>query len=143
MIYRSFLAVALGLVVPASVSLASSVRVEACRVVDGDTLNCEGERVRLLGIDAPELPGHCRQGRACVAGDPFASTDSLSAGLIPPLSIDRVGVDRHGRTLALVRGRRGDLSCWQLRQRAAIYRADWDNDGRVAALCPAVARQGG
>jgi endonuclease YncB( thermonuclease family) len=141
MICRSFLAVAaLGVVVPCSLYAASSAPVAACRIVDGDTLNCDGERVRLLGIDAPELPGHCRQGRACVAGDPFASADSLSAGLVPPLSINRVGVDRYGRTLALVRGRRGDLSCWQLRQRAAIYRADWDNDGRVAALCPAMAR---
>ena len=31
-----------------------------CTVVDGDPLRCGSERVRLLGIDAPELPGHCR-----------------------------------------------------------------------------------
>src|ERR1700712_1173347 len=51
--------------------------VEWCRVVDGDTLRCGNERVRLLGIDAPELPGHCRIGRACAPGDPYASTASL------------------------------------------------------------------
>ncbi|CAN5470832.1 N/A [soil metagenome] len=119
---------------------SGSTTVSSCRVVDGDTLNCDGERVRLLGIDAPELPGHCRQGRACVAGDPFASSNSLAAALVPPLSINRVGVDRYGRTLAMVYGRNGDLSCWQLRHRAAVYRADWDNEGRVAAVCPAASR---
>jgi micrococcal nuclease len=122
---------------PAAPSPATPVT--ACRVVDGDTLNCDGERVRLLGIDAPELPGHCRRGRACVAGDPYASSGSLAAALAPPLSINRVGVDRYGRTLALVRGRNGDLSCWQLRHHAATYRFDWDNGGLVAALCPAAA----
>jgi micrococcal nuclease len=111
----------------------------ACRVVDGDTLRCGGERVRLLGIDAPELPGHCRRGRACVAGAPYASTSSLSAALVLPLSILRVGVDRYGRTLAMVRGARGDLSCWQLAHGAAIYRGNWDNGGRVISECPRAA----
>ena len=31
--------------------------VEGCTVTDGDTVRCNGERIRLLGIDAPELPG--------------------------------------------------------------------------------------
>lgn len=48
-----------------------------CRVVDGDTLRCDGGRVRLLGIDAPELPGHCAPNRDCAPGDAFESTESL------------------------------------------------------------------
>ncbi len=48
-------------------------------VVDGDTLRCGSERVRLAGIDAPEMPGHCRPGRECTAGDAFASRDGLQA----------------------------------------------------------------
>jgi endonuclease YncB( thermonuclease family) len=96
--------------------------------------------VRLLGIDAPELPGHCRTGRACASGDPFASSDSLASALVPPLSVNRVGTDRYGRTLAMVAGRKGDLSCWQLGHGAAIYRADWDNGGLIARACPSLAR---
>ena len=43
-------------------------------VNDGDTLRCQdGTRIRLSGIDAPELDGHCQPGRACVPGDPLAS----------------------------------------------------------------------
>jgi endonuclease YncB( thermonuclease family) len=44
--------------------------VSGCTVTDGDTIRCNGERIRLLGIDTPELPGHCRKGRDCVSGDP-------------------------------------------------------------------------
>ena len=112
----------------------------SCRVVDGDTLRCGAERVRLLGIDAPELPGHCRQGRACAPGDPYASTDSLESALVGSLSIERVGTDRYGRTLAMVRGSKGDLSCFQLARGQAVYKPDWDNGGRVAAKCPRAAR---
>lgn len=112
----------------------------ACRVVDGDTLRCGSERVRLLGIDAPELPGHCATGRVCAPGDPEASSQSLAQALAGALRFTRVGVDRYGRTLALVAGNRGDLSCWQLQHDQAIYKPNWDDDGRVAALCPRYAR---
>ncbi len=110
---------------------------ESCRVVDGDTLRCGTERVRLLGIDAPELPGHCRAGRACVPGDPIASARSLGEALSGPIIIDRIGSDRYGRTIALVRGAKGDLSCWQLSRGKAIYKPKWDNGGRLAQICSA------
>lgn len=103
--------------------------------VDGDTLRCGRERIRLLAIDAPEMPGHCRRGRRCVRGDPFASQASLSLALKPPFRIVRVGFDHYGRTLATVAGRRGDLSCWQLRAGQARYRGDWDNGGVVRGAC--------
>lgn len=108
----------------------------ACQAVDGDTLNCGGERVRLLGIDAPEK-GRCRRGRKCAPGDPKASQRSLEGALTGKLRIERVGTDRYGRTLAVVRGSKGDLSCWQLKKRQAIYRRDWDNGLRVFKACPA------
>jgi len=113
-----------------------------CRVVDGDTLHCDGGRIRLLGIDAPEMPGHCAEGRDCAPGDPYESSRSLGDGMGDgaSLKIARVGTDRYGRTLALVMGRGGDLSCWQLSRGEAIYKARWDNDGRVARICPAAAR---
>lgn len=108
-----------------------------CRVTDGDTIRCGSERIRLLGIDAPELPGHCREGRVCVEGDPSASTASLENAMTGPLVIDRVGEDHYGRTLALVRGGKGDLSCWQLAHHQALYKRAWDNGLRIARICPA------
>lgn len=113
-----------------------------CRVVDGDTLHCDGGRIRLLGIDAPELPGHCGEGRGCAPGDPFSSTSSLQAAIGDGavLRIRRIGTDRYGRLLAMVFGQGGDLSCWQLAHRQAIYRPRWGNGGAVAATCPGQAR---
>ena len=66
-----------------------------CRVVDGDTLHCDGGRIRLLGIDAPELPGHCAQGRDCAPGDPYESSRSLgdAMGDGASLRIAIVGTD--------------------------------------------------
>lgn len=49
------------------------------RVIDGDTFDCGGIRIRMQGIDAPEMPGHCRPGRNCTVGDPWASTANLRA----------------------------------------------------------------
>ncbi len=107
-----------------------------CSVTDGDTIRCGGERIRLLGIDAPEMPGHCRIGRQCVRGDPVASSASLGSAMSPSMTIVRVGTDRYGRTLASVGGANGDLSCWQLNHNMAEYRSDWDNGFRVGRTCP-------
>lgn len=106
-----------------------------CVAVDGDTLRCGKERVRLLGIDAPEMPGHCRRGRECVPGDPFASRDALAAMLDRRLKMRRLGRDFYGRTLAIVEARGRDLSCHQVRAGLAIYKARYDRKGLVARRC--------
>lgn len=92
--------------------------------VDGDTLRCRGVGlVRLLSIDAPELPGHCRPGRACVDGDPFASRRHL-AGLVRGrrVSCRPTGRDRYGRILARCSAGGGDLSCAQVDAGHAVRR---------------------
>jgi endonuclease YncB( thermonuclease family) len=116
---------------------AGSAPLENCRAVDGDTLRCGRERVRLVGIDAPEMPGHCQRNRRCVAGDPFASRRSLAQAAAGRLVIERFGTDRYGRTLGLVRGARRDLSCWQLQKGQARYRRDWDEGGVLTRRCRA------
>lgn len=115
---------------------ASAEYVRDCSVTDGDTVRCGDERIRLLGIDAPELPGHCRTGRECAPGDPYASGDSLRDAMTGAVSIERVGTDRYGRTLAALKTDRGDLSCWQLEHKQAIYKANWDSGLRIARTCP-------
>lgn len=108
----------------------------SCTVVDGDTLRCGEERVRLLGIDAPEMPGHCRQGRTCAPGDPRASKDALKR-LIgrAKVRLVRVGKDRYGRTLAVAYVGKVNLSCAQLRSGQAIYKPQWDNGTRIKRAC--------
>jgi len=98
----------------------------ACAVLyvsDGDTLRCQdGTRVRLAGIDAPEMAGHCRPGRVCTPGDPLASRAALSrlaAGRT--LSCRSVGTS-YNRVVAFCSAGGADLSCSMVRTRRAVAR---------------------
>lgn len=73
------------------------------RVVDGDSLAIGGQRLRLQGIDAPELEQTClRAGKAVPCG--LLARDHL-AQLIrnAALACSERGLDKHGRTLAVCR----------------------------------------
>jgi endonuclease YncB( thermonuclease family) len=93
------------------------------RVSDGDTVRCGKQRIRLYGIDAPELPGHCNKGRRCTPGDPYASTRNLAAllnkGAIECREIER---DRYGRIVADCSAGQVDLACAQLKGGFAVRR---------------------
>jgi micrococcal nuclease len=103
-----------------------------CHAVDGDTIRCGGERVRLIGIDAPEMAGHCARGRRCAPGDPIASKRSLGQAMRSgPIRLQRMGQDHYGRTLAIVFAGPVNLSCWQLWYGHAIYRPAWDAGGAI------------
>ena len=104
-------------------------------IVDGDTLRCGAVRVRLLGIDAPELHG-CPSYRRCAPGSGKASRRSLQIGATNgPVRFLPVAIDRYGRTVAVVTAGNLNLSCWQLEQGEAIYKPAWDNGGRIAKSC--------
>ncbi|RPF70427.1 thermonuclease family protein [Aurantiacibacter spongiae] len=129
---------ALAACTPAPPAMAQAEPLADCRITDGDTIRCGDERIRLLGIDAPELPGHCRQGRDCVEGDPYASTETLRRAMQGRLTIARAGTDRYGRTLAVVYADGVNLSCAQIEAGQAEYVERWDNGGMVARDCPGV-----
>jgi len=112
----------------------------ACAAVDGDSLRCGAERVRLLGIDAPELHA-CPRTRRCAPGDGHASKTALTRAIGGrTVKLRRVGKDRYGRTIAIVHVGRVNLSCAQLAGGQAIYKRQWDNGRRIARTCPKVAR---
>lgn len=92
-------------------------------VLDGDTLRCGSTHIRLSSIDAPELPGHCRPGRECAPGDPYASTDNLRS-LVKgqPVECRQVDTDHYGRAVALCSVQGRDLSCAQFKDGFAIQR---------------------
>lgn len=93
------------------------------QIVDGDTLRCGEKRIRLSGIDAPELPGHCRTGRQCTLGDPYASTANLREIVDGgPLMCQQTDIDRYGRIVALCAVGGVDLSCRQVRDGHAVRR---------------------
>ncbi|MFL6759451.1 thermonuclease family protein [Sphingomonas sp.] len=104
-------------------------------VVDGDTIRCGPERLRLLGIDAPEIE-RCPRWRVCAPGDGQASKRSLIAALrLGPIRYDPITTDRYGRTVAVVWAGRVNLSCRQLEKGQAIYKPNWDNAGIIARDC--------
>lgn len=109
-----------------------------CDVIDGDTLRCsEIGRVRLLGIDAPEMPGHCRKGRTCAPGDPQKSKAHLAKLIRGGVRIAPVTRDRYGRTVAQVYAGGRNVACEQLRAGMAVYVAKWDNGRRLVRECKA------
>lgn len=125
----------------ASVALPTIAPVKAeSVVVDGDTLRIGKERVRLLGIDAPELHG-CPRTRTCAPGDGQASKAALARQIGGrEVRITRVGKDRYGRTLAVAHVGEVNLSCAQLADGQAIYKSAWDNGRRIWRACPSAAR---
>lgn len=91
-------------------------------ITDGDTFRCDGQRIRLAGIDAPELEGHCRKGRKCTPGDPHAASDylySISRGTVSCRPTDR---DVYGRTVARCEANGKDLSCAMIASGHAVRR---------------------
>ena len=73
----------------------------AVLVIDGDTLDVGGERVRIANIDTPEMPPKSKC--AAEADGALRARDGLkdivAAG---PVVLERTGTDRYGRTLAHV-----------------------------------------
>lgn len=94
----SLLALALGSLAaagPAAAQITASCTVR--RVVDGDTIHCGGERVRLLLVDAPEMD----QGPFGRAAQAFLEA-ILPVGSEARLVLDVERRDRYGRLLAYV-----------------------------------------
>ncbi|HTO32485.1 MAG TPA: thermonuclease family protein [Pararhizobium sp.] len=80
------------------------------RVVDGDTLVMGGQRIRLVGIDAPELRQVCERD-----GQPWACGRAAKDHLEALIGEDRAacaadGSDRYGRLLAICLIRDLDLN---------------------------------
>jgi len=65
-------------------------------VIDGDTVWVDGEKIRLAGIDAPEIDGRCSYERDLAQRASHRLSELLSA---EPFTVSRSGTDRYGRTL--------------------------------------------
>lgn len=92
------------------------------RIIDGDTFVCAGNTIRLAGIDAPEMPGHCRRGRHCVAGNPVASRSYLQSLAGGAVTCRSEGIDHYGRTIARCKAAGTGLSCAMVKAKYAVNR---------------------
>lgn len=91
-------------------------------IIDGDTMDCSNHRIRLDGIDAPEMPGHCRPGRNCTPGDPHEARKFLHAVSRGSVTCIPDGEDSYGRTIARCSKGNKDLSCAMIRSGHAVRR---------------------
>lgn len=80
---------------------AAPLTLQALKVTDGDTITLNGEKIRLEGIDAPELAQRCLSSAGseydCGKLSAKALTGLLSRG---PVSCEGDSVDAYGRRLA-------------------------------------------
>jgi endonuclease YncB( thermonuclease family) len=100
------------------------------RVVDGDTLEIADERIRLIGIDAPEDGQTCLEdGREWPCGQ--AATDALEAMIDGrEISCAVYGRDRYQRALAVCFADAADLNGAMVRSGASLA---WYPDGSAVA----------
>jgi endonuclease YncB( thermonuclease family) len=84
-------------------------------VIDGDTLEIRGERIRLFGIDAPESGQTCldAKGRSYRCGQKAALVldARIGEGVV---TCERKDSDRYGRVVALCRVYGEDLGAWMV-----------------------------
>jgi len=125
-----------------SATLIAAAALTGCTVTDGDTIRCGKERVRLIGIDAPDDPGNSRcrpfpkPGAVCNRRRAAESKQALQRAMTGPIRIERLGTDNYGRTLAMVYVHGRSLSCRQIETGQAAYVARWDRGRHVARECP-------
>lgn len=110
--------------------------------IDGDTIACGSQRpklhIRLVGVDAPEMPGHCRPGRICVAGNPYQSKAYLQGALnLGPVWVYPITRDRFSRIVARVVTADGaNVSCTMLEGNQAFPKIEWDTRRGARQDCP-------
>jgi endonuclease YncB( thermonuclease family) len=90
-------------------------------VIDGDTIEIHGRRIRLWGIDAPEESQLCRlNGKTWRCGQQSALALSSYIGL-RTVSCEQRDIDRYGRAVAVCSiGQTRDLSEWLIRSGWAL-----------------------
>ena len=104
-------------------SIYRHVQPPLCSAIDGDTILCSGERIRLQGMDAPETSQ---------SGGP-AATAALSRILQQPVTCSISGPDRYGRPLAKCSSStHGDIGQWLVRHGYAHSYYDYKQDEALA-----------
>lgn len=80
--------------------LLTSPAYAATYAIDGDTISIDGERIRVMGVDAPEtFQAKCADERAAGLRAKAFTAAALARG---PVRLDRGRLDKYGRRLAIV-----------------------------------------
>jgi len=125
----------------ASSAVAQDRIVGVASVIDGDTIEIHGTRIRLHGIDAPESQQECirRDGRAWRCGQQaaLALSDHIARAAVSCVPRDR---DRCGRVVAVCSMGSEDLNRWMVANGWAVAFRRYSFDyvaNEVAPVWPA------
>ncbi len=103
-----------------------SERIGRASVVDADTLDLHGERIRLVGVDAPEGGQRCLD-----AAGKLTRCGSIAANALDdyiaqsPVTCTIDGKDRYGRLLGTCSVRGADIQEWLVRSGHALAYRDY------------------
>lgn len=101
-------------------ALAQPVKGQAT-VIDGDTIEITGTRIRLHGIDAPESGQRCQDERGrdfrCGQRSAFALADWIGRANV---SCEQRDTDGYGRVVAVCRVQGADMNHWMVREGWAV-----------------------
>src|SRR5215213_1968061 len=105
----------LAITTPSPTWAASELIAGRAAVIDGDTLEIRGERIRLFGIDAPESGQTCldAKGQSYRCGQKAALVLDARIG-DGVVTCERKDTDRYGRVVALCRVFGEDLGAWMV-----------------------------
>ncbi|MCB1549489.1 MAG: thermonuclease family protein [Hyphomicrobiaceae bacterium] len=108
---------ALSPLAPVASTTSSDIVAGRARVVDGDTIEIDRERIRIHGIDAPESAQTCSH----AAGGTWRCGDASMRALVQlttgkTVTCERRGRDLYGRTIAVCRADGADVGGELVRQ---------------------------
>src|SRR3954451_5522576 len=102
--WRQALRLVLAITAPSPTCAASELIAGRAAVINGDTLEIQGERIHLFGIDAPESGQTCLDAKGlsyrCGQNAALVLDAGIGAGVV---ICERKGLDRYGRVVALCR----------------------------------------
>jgi endonuclease YncB( thermonuclease family) len=117
------------LIAAAATATAADTLTGVASVIDGDTIEVHGQRIRLHGIDAPESRQLCRRADGsswrCGQQAALALSDRIGRGAVACEAKDR---DRYGRIVAVCRKGGEDLNAWMVRQGWAVAYRRYSTD---------------
>ncbi|KAG2425381.1 hypothetical protein HXX76_013795 [Chlamydomonas incerta] len=113
------------------------------RVVDGDTLVINGERIRLYGVDAPESAQQCKDAKGAPYACGLVSKDALDKKIgKAPVACEVKDKDQYGRNVSVCRLGSEDLNGWLVNNGYAVSYRQYSKDYIPAEDAAHAARKG-